>query len=71
MELEPWTEAADATGEHCGLNWKEGQRDRGTHHVRQANVSQAADQRSTQARQLHEEGLILLLNHLVLVLNAL
>lgn len=42
-----------------------------THHVWQANVSQATDQGVTETRQLHKQGLILLLNHLVLMLDAL
>lgn len=37
----------------------------------QADVGQTADQSAAQARQLHEEGLVLLLDHLVLVLDAL
>lgn len=39
-------------------------------HVRQTDISQAADEGSAQTRQLHEQSLILLLNHLILVLNA-
>lgn len=42
-----------------------------THHVWQAYVRQAADQGATQTRQLHEQSLVLLLDHLVLVLDAL
>lgn len=42
-----------------------------TYHVWQAYVSQAADQGAAKTRQLHEESLVLLLNHLVLVLDAL
>lgn len=41
-----------------------------TYHVRQTDISQAADEGSAQTRQLHEQSLILLLNHLILVLNA-
>lgn len=42
-----------------------------TDHLRQANISQAADERSAQPGQLHEQSLVLLFNHLVLMLDAL
>lgn len=40
-------------------------------HVRQADISQATDEGSAQTGQLHEQSFVLLLNHLVLVLDAL
>lgn len=42
-----------------------------THHVWKADISQATDQGAAETRQLHKQGLVLLLNHLVLVLDAL
>lgn len=37
----------------------------------QAYISQAADEGAAETRQLHEQSLVLLLDHLVLVLDAL